>query len=144
MASQPANTQINVIRTVRTRVAMGLHGSIKDRAQRLGTREVIAPGEEIDIYLTLDGTGTNAPGPNPAWRYGMPVTVNQRTRATVAQVVDASEVTASDDLDLDFAKQIVGTRQDLFLRNKVASAGNDLHADVRAQCPPPRGLVEVV
>jgi hypothetical protein len=143
MAAQPANTQISTFRTVRTRVNFNLHGSIKERAQRLGSRVVIAPGEEIDVYLTVDGSGTNAPGPNPAWRYGMPVTVNTRDRATLAEMLDSAEATAGDELDLA-TKQIVGTRQDVFLEEPAASVGDDLHQQIRDNAPPPRGLLEVV
>lgn len=143
MASQPANTQITVRRTVRTRVARGLFNSIKEHAQRLGTQEVIVPGEEIDVYLSLDAAGTNAPGPNPAWRYGMPVTVNQRTRSTVGAMITA--VGADGDAgSLDFPKRLVGTRQDVFLQNVAAEAANDLHEDVRRNAPAPRGLFEAV
>lgn len=143
MAAQPANTQISTFRTVRTRVNTGLHGSIKARAQRLGDRVVIAPGEEIDVYLTVDSEGTNAPGPNPAWRYGMPVTVNVRDRATVAEMLDAAEATAGDELDLA-TKRLVGTRQDIFLEETAASVGDDLHQQVRDNAPPPRGLLDIV
>lgn len=143
MASQPANTQITVQRTVRTRVQRSLFDSIKEHAQRLGVQEVIAPGEEIDVYLSLDANGTNAPGPNPAWRYGMPVSVNQKTRSTVADMIAAVEADG-DAGTLDFPKQIVASRQDRFLQNVAAEAANDLHEDIRRNAPAPRGLFEAV
>lgn len=143
MASQPANTQISVHRTVRTRVDLGLFRSIKERTQRLGDQVVIAPGEEIDVYLTLDGAGANAPGPNPAWRFGMPVTVNQRTRSTIGAMYAALEADA-DAATQAFPKQIVGTRQDIFMQAVDAEAAADIHGDVSRNSPPPRGLIEVV
>ena len=139
MASQPANTQINVFRTVRTRVDMQLFGSIKERTQRLGNVVVMVPGEEIDVYQTLDSAGTNAPGANPAWRFGMPISVNQRVRSSVADM-HAAVALDSDAGTLDFDKQIVGTRQDRFLRNVSADVAGDLHEDVRRNAPLPRGL----
>lgn len=143
MASQPANTQITVRRTCRTRMELGLFESIKVRTQRLGNQVVIAPGEEIDVYMNLDANGTNAPGPNPAWRYGMPITVNQRTRSTVAQMY-AAIAADPNAASLDFPKQIVGTTEDRFLQNLAANAANDLHADIRNNEPPPRGLWQQV
>lgn len=141
--SQPANTQISISRTVRTRVRRSLFDSIKEHAQRLGVQEVIAPGEEIEVYQTLDSTSTYTPGPNPAWRFGMPVTVNQRTRSTVGQMVTAIAADPSAGT-LDFPVQIVGTRQDRFLVNVLAQAGNDIHADARNNSPAPRGLYRIV
>jgi hypothetical protein len=139
MSSQPANTQISVRRTVRSRTNQSYFDSIKERAQRLGDQVVIAPGEEIEVYQILDSDGTNAPGPNPAWRYGMPLTVVPRTRDTVSQMY--TDVAAdADAAGLDFPKQLVGTRHDRFLQNVAASADNDLHADIRRNSPPPRGL----
>jgi hypothetical protein len=143
MASQPANTQISVFRTVRTRVDLGLFASIKERTQRLGTAFVMVPGEEIDTYLTLDSAGTNTPGPSPAWRFGMPVSVNTRVRSTVAEM----HTDMAADLDagaLDFDKQIVGTKQDRFLQNTSAAVASDIQGDARRNAPLPRGLVEVV
>lgn len=143
MASQPANTQISVRRTVRSRTEFGLFDSIKERTQRLGNQVVIAPGEEIDVFLKLDANGTNAPGPNPAWRFGMPVTVNVRTRDTVGQML--TDLAADGDAaNYDFPKQIVGTRHDRFLHAVEAEASADIHEDVRRNSPVPRGLHEEV
>lgn len=141
--SQPANTQISISRTVRTRVRRSLFDSIKEHAQRLGVQEVIAPGEEIEVYQTLDSTGTYAPGPNPAWRFGMPVTVNQRTRSTVGEMVTAIGADGNAGT-LDFPVQIVGTRKDRFLVNVIAEADNDIHRDARNNSPAPRGLYLIV
>lgn len=143
MASQPANTQISVRRTVRTRNERGLFDSIKEHTQRLGEQVVIAPGEEIDVYLTLDSAGANAPGPNPAWRFGMPVTVNVRTRDSVGTML-ADLALDADAATYDFPKQIVGTRQDRFLLAVEAEAAADIHEDVRRNSPVPRGLHRVV
>lgn len=137
MASQPANTQITVARTVRTRVQTRRNASIKEVAQRFGDREVIAPGEEIDTYNVIDTGGVVAPGPNPAWRYGMPLVVESRTRATTTDVL--SGVTG-----LDFPVQIVGTRHDLFIQKAAGHLTEDLHQDVRDVAPVPRGLFRAV
>jgi len=143
MASQPANTQISVRRTIRTRVERGLFDSIKEHVQRLGEQVVIAPGEEIDVYFKLDENGTNAPGPNPAWRFGMPVTVNLRTRDSVGTMLSDLDSDA-DAANYDFTKQMVGTRHDRFLHALEAEADADIHEDVRRNSPVPRGLHELV
>jgi hypothetical protein len=128
---------------VRTRVELGLFNSLKENTQRLGTRVVIAPGEEIDVYQTLDSAGTNAPGPNPAWRFGMPVTTNVRTRSSVGAMYTALAADA-DAATYDFPKQLVGTRQDIFMQAVASEAAADIQEDVRRNSPPPRGLSEVV
>lgn len=137
MASQPANTEISVLRTFRTRVQTRRNASIKEVTQRLGDVVVMAPGEEIDTYNVIDTAGAVTPGPNPAWRFGMPVTVESRVRAGVSDVVGAVA-------DLDFPQQIVGTRHDLFFHKTAGNLTDDLHAEVRAASPPPRGLFRAV
>jgi len=143
MGSQPANTQIAVNRTIRVRNERGLFDSIKEHTQRLGDQVVIAPGEEIDVFLRLDEGGDNAPGPNPAWRFGMPVTVGVRTRDSVGTML--SDLAGDDDAaNYDFPKHIVGTRHDRFLQAVEAEAGADIHADARRNSPVPRGLHVIV
>ena len=137
MASQPANTTITVGYTVRTRVDVPRNASIKQVTQRLGDRVVIAPGEEIDAFYALDSTGASAPGPNPAWRYGMPLVLETRTRATVAEVYAAVDYLA-------FPQSNVGTRQDLFIHKIPSELDADLHQEVRDASPTPRGLFRAV
>ncbi len=138
MADQPANALISVRRTVRTRTDVPRNSSIKQMAQRLGPVVVIAPGEEIDAFYALADTAAAAaaagvPGPNPAWRYGMPVVLETRERATVADV-------AAGVANLAFPAQLVGTRHDLFIQKADGHLTEDLHAEVRAASPLPRGL----
>jgi hypothetical protein len=137
MASQPANTEISVLRTFRTRVQTRRNASIKEVTQRLGDVVVMAPGEEIDTFNVIDTAGAVTPGPNPAWRYGMPVTVESRDRASVGTVVGAVS-------GLDFPQQIVGTRHDLFFHKTAGNLTDDLHEEVRQASPPPRGLFRAV
>jgi hypothetical protein len=143
MSEQPANTAIKVIRTVRSRTLQPQFACIKDRAQRLGYQEVMTPGEEIDFYLTVDGDGTNAPGPNPAWRYGMPLSVNRRTRCTVAQMTNLIALDPAVN-HLDFPIQLVAMTADRFLRSTTANLTDDLFAVVAAKSPAPRGLIKIV
>lgn len=134
MSAQPANTLISIFYTVRTRINTRRNASIKEVAQRFGDRQVIAPGEEIECFQIL-----NHATANPAWRYGMPVTTVTRDRTTVATVY-ASVAPGI----LDFPQHLVGTRQDLFIRNSVAHVADDLHGEVRAVTTLPKGLFEVV
>lgn len=142
MASQPANASISVRRTVRTRTDVPRNASIKQMAQRLGQVVVIAPGEEIDAYYALAGDAAAAaaagvPGPNPAWRFGMPVVLETRTRATVAEVYAGVA-------NLAFPVQVVGTAQDRFIQKADGYLTDDLHAQVRAAAPLPRGLFRAI
>jgi len=137
MASNPANTQITVQRTVRSRVVPGRFSSIKEHSQKLGPKEVMAPGEEIDVILKLDNDGSDAPGPNPAWRFGMPVSVVRRTRATPATIFNNVS-------GLDLPKRLVGNYNDVFIQKTEANATDDLHQEVRDASPAPRGLHELV
>lgn len=137
MSSQPANSTISVAYTVRTRIDTPRNASIKQVAQRLGDRWVIAPGEEIDTFYALDSDGTTAPGPNPSWRYGMPLVVETRTRLTVAEAYAAVDYLA-------FPQSNVGTRQDLFIHKIPSELDADLHAEVRNASPAPRGLFRAV
>jgi hypothetical protein len=142
MADQPANTAISVFRTVRTRTDVNRNASIKQMAQRLGTRVVIAPGEEIDAYYALADTAAasaaaGVPGPNPGWRYGMPVVLETRTRATVNDVYAGVA-------SLAFPVKIVGNGNDLFIEKAAGHLTDDLHTQVRAVAPLPRGLFRAI
>lgn len=142
MADQPANASISVRRTIRTRTDVPRNASIKQMAQRLGPVVVIAPGEEIDAFYALADTAAAAaaagvPGPNPAWRYGMPVVLETRERATVADVYAGVA-------DLAFPVQVVGTRNDFFIQKKDGSLTDDIQGEVRAAAPLPRGLFRAI
>jgi hypothetical protein len=142
MAEQPANALISVRRTVRTRTDVNRNASIKQMAQRLGTRVVIAPGEEIDAFYALADTAVAAaaagvPGPNPAWRYGMPVVLETRERATVAEIYAGVA-------NLAFPVKIVGNGNDQFIEKAAGHLTDDLHAQVRAAAPLPRGLFRAI
>lgn len=142
MADQPANALISVRRTVRTRTDVPRNSSIKQMAQRLGPVVVIAPGEEIDAFYALAGTAAAAasagvPGPSPSWRYGMPVVLETRDRATVATVVAAVA-------NLAFPVRVVGGNSDIFLEKADGFLTEDIHAEVRAASPLPRGLFRAI
>jgi hypothetical protein len=142
MADQPANTLISVRRTVRTRTDIPRNASIKQVAQRLGSRVVIAPGEEIDALYSLAGDAAAAaaagvPGPSPAWRYGMPVVLETRERATVSDIT-------SNVANLAFPVQVVGAGNDKFIQKADGHLTEDLHTEVRAESPLPRGLFRAI
>ena len=132
MASQPANALIKVHRQVRTRHQIGRNASVKEITQRLADKQVMVPGEEVDVYITLDSTFKS-----DAWRYGHPVTVNKRAPLTVAEAY-------ANVADLDLPVQIVGTNNDLFLGKVDANLTDDLFAEVAAAAPAPRGIFEIV
>lgn len=142
MADQPANASISVRRTVRTRTDVPRNSSIKQMAQRLGPVVVIAPGEEIDAFYALAGTAAAAaaagvPGPSPGWRFGMPTVLETRTRATVAEVYAGVS-------NLAFPAQVVGGNSDRFIQKADGHLTDDLHAQVRAASPLPRGLFRAI
>jgi hypothetical protein len=142
MADQPANASISVRRTVRTRVDVPRNASIKQMAQRLGTEVVIAPGEEIDAFYALAtdvaaAIASGTPGPNPAWRYGMPVVLETRERASVADVYAGVA-------SLSFPVQIVGTKHDRFIQKDDSHLTDDIQGEVRAIAPLPRGLFRAI
>ena len=142
MADQPANAAISVRRTVRTRVDVPRNASIKQMAQRLGTEVVIAPGEEIDAFYALASDASSAslagvPGPNPSFRYGMPVVLETRERASVADVYNGV-------VDLAFPTQIVGTKHDRFIQKDDLHLTDDVQGEVRAIAPLPRGLFRAI
>ena len=142
MADQPANALISVRRTVRTRVDVPRNSSIKQMAQRLGPVVVIAPGEEIDAFYGLANDAAAAasagvPGPSPAWRYGMPVVLEIRERATVQSVYSGVA-------NLAFPVRVVGGNSDLFLQKADGHLTDDIQGEVRAASPLPRGLFRAI
>ena len=132
MSAQPANTLISIFYTVRTRTNTRRNASIKEVTQRIGDKQVMAPGEEIETVLVLDASTAN-----PAWRYGMPLVVEQRDRTTPATVLAGVS-------DLGFPQKLVGGTQDLFLVKTAAAVADDLHGDVRAVTAISKGLFTVV
>jgi len=132
MASQPANTAISVFYTVRTRTNVPRFATVKEMCQKMGVKQVMVPGEEIETYNVLDAS-TAVPG----WRYGLPVTVENRQPLTVAAAYAGVA-------GLDFPQQLVGGTNDLFLVKKPAGKADDLQGQVRAAAPAPRGLFRAV
>lgn len=132
MAEQPANALIKIHRQVRTRHQIGRNASVKEIAQRLADKQVMVPGEEVDIFLKLDGDFKS-----DAWRFGHPVTVNKRDPLTVSDLYASVA-------DLAMPVQMVGGGQDLFIGKDADNLTDDLFEEVRNAAPAPRGIFEVV
>lgn len=132
MSTQPANASISVFYTLRTRTVVDRFASIKQVAQGMGTRQVMIPGQEIDTYNVLDHLFKS-----DAWRYGHPVTVEKRTKLTVAALYASAT-------DVQLPIHLVGFRGDLFVQNKSSALSADLHAEARTAGPGPSGLFRLV
>lgn len=135
MASQPANTTIEVFRTIRMQRDDNLHTSIKHRITPFGDKIMNVPGEEILVTETRDATFlSDAFGPNSG---GHPVVVVPRTKETFADAVSTIA-------DLQFPITLPGNPRDAFLTKTAGNNTDDLHQDLRDTSPLPRGLFEAV
>ena len=125
-SAQPLNADISVFRRVRAQTDQDRHDPIKGMG-RFRPRQVIAPGQEIRVLETRDGTVSDA------WRYGHPVVryvrgnaaptpSGQRTK-TLQQVYD--NVTG-----LRLPLRLTVERRDLYIENKPAAVTNDLFKNV--------------
>ena len=133
MASQPANTTIEVFRRVRAQRDDNLHTSIKHRGIGVGFNPLVAvpPGEEILVFETRDDANITG-----AFRFGFPVTVEARTRPTFEDVQESLFATG----DADFPLRLPAYVRDVFIQKPAGQNGEDLHQQVRDASPVPRGL----
>ena len=132
MASQPANTTIEVFRRIRAQRDDQLHTSVKHRTTPFGTQVMSVPGEEILVVETRDSSFVT-----DAFRFGHPVVVSPRVKATFE---DAAESIA----DLNFPVRLPGNPRDVFLEKSPGNNQDDLHQELRDIAPTPRGLFEAV
>ena len=137
MASQPANTTIEVFRRVRAQRDDRLHTSVKHRASGVAFNDLVVstPGEEILVFENRDGSFFTG-----AFRFGFPVTVEARTRPTFEAVQEALFATA----DADFPLRLPAYPRDVFIQKPAGQNGEDLHQQVRDNSPLPRGLFNAV
>ena len=137
MASQPANTTIEVFRRVRAMRDDRLHTSVKHRSSGIGFADLVVstPGEEILVFENRDSSSFTG-----AFRFGFPVTVEARTRATFESVQEA--LFATD--DADFPLRLPAYPRDVFIQKPSGQNDEDLHQQVRDSSPPPRGLFNAV
>lgn len=132
MASQPANTTISVNRRIRAMRDDQLHTSVKHRTTPFEDLVMSVPGEEILVTETRDSTFLS-----DAFRFGHPIVVEPRTKALF-------ETAAEGIANLDFPVRLPGNPRDAFLQKTSGNEGDDIHANLRAVAPAPRGLfVEV-
>lgn len=132
MASQPANTTIEVFRTIRMQRDDFLHTSVKHRITPFGDKIMNVPGEEILVYETRDDAFRS-----DAFRFGHPVCVVPRTKSTYENAVESIA-------DLQFPITLPGNPRDAFLTKSAGNNTDDLHQELRDVSPPPRGLFEAV
>ena len=128
MASQPANTTIEVFRTIRMQRDDLLHTSVKHRITPIADQIMNVPGEEILIFENRDSTFLT-----DAFRFGHPITVNARDKSTFANAVSSIA-------DLAFPIRLPGNPRDAFLTKTSGNNTDDLHQDLRDVSPAPRGL----
>lgn len=133
MASQPANTSIEVKRRIRAQRNDLLHTSVKHRASGIGFVDLVmnVPGEEILVFEIRDESFRT-----DAFRFGHPVTVVPRT---LLSFEDAVELLT----DMDFPVTFPNYPRDKFLNKASGSLTDDLHQELRDLAPAPRGLFQV-
>ena len=119
MASQPANTTIEVFRTIRMQRDDFLHTSVKHRITPFGDKIMNVPGEEILVTETRDASFVT-----DAFRFGHPVCVIPRTKSTFENAVENIA-------DLQFPITLTGNPRDAFLTKTAGNNTDDLHQDLR-------------
>ena len=136
MASQPANTTINVLRVVRSYRYDGLHTSVKHRTTPFAPAIMSVPGEEI-----LVTEYRNAANASDAFRYGHPVTVLPRGVELLGYAVGAVAQLNAVYGGMQFPIRLPANPRDVFLTKDAAHATEDLHAQLRAVSPAPNPAV---
>lgn len=116
MASQPANTSINVLRRLRSQRADRRHDSVRSILSP-GLRELVmaVPSEEVRVLRTRDSVVSDR------YRSGHFVTVYNRDLTTYAEAVAGLTGIA-----IPFQ---IG--RDKFIEKTVANAADDIHQDLR-------------
>lgn len=126
MAAQPANTEIKVYMTVRSRRDIRRTDSVAALIKRLRDNIAVIPGKETSFQVLSRDTNTKDFSPymgeaRPTAVRGFPIVVGLRSE------VDMSEVQTMD--GVDFAA-VIG--QDVFVKSTSANLTGDLFGDARA------------
>lgn len=132
MSEQPSNATIEIFRTVRMMRDDGMHNSVKHRTTPFANMVMNVPGEEILVYENRQAVNAS-----DAFRYGHAVTVNPRTRCTFATAVGGLT-------NLAMPIRLIGNPRDEFLTKLSGHNTDDLHAELRAISPLPRGIYQAV
>lgn len=126
MSAQPANTDIQVFRTIRSYRQAHRHESVAALIKSLRPLVMSVPGEEILVGVLSRDTGTKDFSPfmgearHGATR-GFPIVVGLTGQVSFANA-------QTNIADADFAFQI---GNDKFITNTVAGLDGDLHKDAR-------------
>lgn len=121
-ASQPANTDIKVFRTVRAQRDLPLHRSVFETFQRVTPLIMVVPGEEVTVTAVRDAS-TNVLNTTlvQGRSSGLPIVREVRNAPSLETAVESIS-------DLSFPV-VIG--QDVFLEKTSANVGDDLHQDLR-------------
>ena len=124
MASQPANTEIQVFRRVRSQREPDRHDSIKNITHKLRSLVLIAPGEEDRTAVLSRDTSLSDMSPfmgqaQTAGR-GFPIVIGTVALKDFNLVQNLSGI--------DFPVEI---GHDKFVNEDAANVGGDLHQDAR-------------
>lgn len=130
MAAQPANTDIQVFRRIRSFRQMHRHESVAALIKRLRPLVMSIPADEILVEVKARDTSTKdfssymGEARHNATR-GFPIVIGLKDAVSFAN----AQTNIS---GIDFAFQI---GHDKFLQNTTAGLANDLHANARALTP---------
>ena len=125
MASQPANTEIQVFRRVRSQREPDRHDSIKNITHRLRSLVLIAPGEEDRTAVVSRDTAVSDMSPfmgqaAAGATRGFPIVIGPVALKDFSLVASLSGV--------DFPVEIGA---DKFVQEDATNVGGDLHQDAR-------------
>ena len=126
MSAQPANTDIQVFRTIRSYRQAHRHESVAALIKRLRPLVMSVPAHEILVEVkardtsVVDFSSYMGEARHGATR-GFPIVVGLKAQVSLANA-------QTNIADVDFAFQIGG---DKFLTNTAAGLVNDLHQDAR-------------
>jgi hypothetical protein len=126
MSAQPANTDIQVFRTIRSYRQAHRHESVAALIKRLRPLVMSVPAHELLVEVksrdtsVVDFSSYMGEARHGATR-GFPIVIGLTGQVSLANA-------QSNIPDVDFAFQIGG---DKFLTNTVAGLGGDLHNDAR-------------
>ncbi len=121
-ASQPANTDIKVYRTIRAQRDLPLHRSVFETFQRVTPLIMVVPGEETTVIETRDASENVLDTTLTLGRSsGLPIVRETRSGPSL-------EAAAEGISGLGFPI-VIG--QDVFLEKTTANVADDLHEELR-------------
>lgn len=120
-AEQPANTNVTLVRHVRTRRDDTRFTSVKRLANNMADLNAVVPSEEIEIIRTYDSNTYAAQTYYTSQNHYMPLVVYPRPVTTYQEVM-AAGINVRD----------VKVGRDRFFIKETGHENEDIHANVRA------------